>query len=66
MILLKMTSEKTIDQFALTIMGHIDNRMHSYIYQSSAFDKILNKIFEQIGLEAKINSETPILTNMET
>jgi len=64
-LMIKYSTEKSIDQFALNVMGHIDNRMHSYIYQSSAFDKVLNKIFEQIGLEAKINSETPILTNME-
>jgi len=65
-LMIKYTTEKSIDQFAINVIGHIDNRMHSYIYNKRVFDKVLNKIFEQIGLEAKINSETPVLTNMET
>jgi ABC-type antimicrobial peptide transport system permease subunit len=47
-------------------MGHLSSeRMHSYIYKKSNFDRALNKIFEHIGLDAKLQSETPILTNME-
>ena len=29
---IKMTTQQSINQFALTVMGQIDNRMHSYIY----------------------------------
>jgi ABC-type antimicrobial peptide transport system permease subunit len=59
------TTEHTIDQFAMSIMGHIHDRTNSYIYQKDKLDAKLNKLFRQISLEANVTSETPIATNME-
>ena len=58
-------SEKTINQFALNVMGQVEDRMFSYIYDQKGFDAKLNRIFRQISLSANITNESPILSNME-
>jgi uncharacterized membrane protein YbaN (DUF454 family) len=46
-------------------MGHIDDRMHTYVYDKPQFDKTLNKIVKQVSLSEQLKFETPIMTNME-
>ena len=44
-LLLKNTAPSAINGFALSIMGHLHDRMNSYIYQKKNFDIKLNQIF---------------------
>ena len=44
-LLLKNTKPSAINNFALSIMGHVHDRMNSYIYQKRGFDTKLNQIF---------------------
>ena len=44
-LVLKNTEPSAINNFALSIMGHLDDRMNSYIYQKKGFDMKLNQIF---------------------
>ena len=55
-IMKKGVSPKTINQFSLNIMGHLENRMHTYVYDKTAFNKVLNRIFELISLDSKYKS----------
>jgi len=47
-------------------MGHVDDRMHTYVYDKSAFDRTLNKVVKQVSLTEQLKFETPIMTNMES
>jgi ABC-type antimicrobial peptide transport system permease subunit len=60
----KMT-EKTINQMAVNIIGHFDNREHIYVYNQKALDKILSRMYKVPTLEQTFEVTTPILTNME-
>ena len=46
-------------------MGHIDDRIYSYVYDKVGFEKKLNTLFKQIGLDAGLASETPIFSSMD-
>lgn len=45
-------SPTLIQQIALSVMGHVEDRMHSYIYDKNSFDKKVNKIFKMLNLDA--------------
>ena len=62
----KELADRSIDEMAMSIMGHLDSRLHSYIYDKQGFDRKLARLFKQIGLEASLRSETPIMSSMES
>lgn len=60
-----MQGPRTIEQYALSVIGHLENRIFSYIYDKKEFDTNLNRVLRQISLEANLTNETPIISNME-
>lgn len=63
--LMPKINDDTINQFAMSIMGHMENRVQNYVYGKKDLYKQLNKIFKVISPEANVTSETPIISNME-
>ena len=49
----------------MTVMGHIKNRIHSYIYDREKIEGGLNRILRRVTLENNVSNETPIFSNME-
>ena len=39
-----MFEPKTIEQYAISVIGHLENRIYSYIYDKKDFDYNLNKV----------------------
>jgi len=62
----KRLNERSIEQVAMSIMGHVEGRLYSYIYDKKGFDRKLGRILKVISLDADMKSETPIMSSMES
>jgi ABC-type antimicrobial peptide transport system permease subunit len=60
-----MLGPNFIDQYALSVIGHLDDRTYSYIYDKDEFDYKISKVIRQISLGANLTTETPIIARME-
>lgn len=60
-----MLGPNFIDQYALSVIGHLDDRTYSYIYDKDEFDYKISKVIRQISLDANLTTDTPIISRME-
>lgn len=63
---IRASSEITINQMSMQMMGHIDDRLNTYVYNRGRFEKILNRLARQLKIESNLDYHTPILTTMDT
>jgi ABC-type antimicrobial peptide transport system permease subunit len=49
----------------MTVMGHVKDRVNSYIYNRDSIEKRLNKALREVTLELNVGQETPISGNMD-
>ena len=54
-----------IDQYAISVIGHLEDRTYSYIYDKDEFDYKISKVIRQISLDANLTTDTPIISRME-
>lgn len=54
--------EYSIDQFAMQVVGQVEDRTYSYIYDKKSFDRKLGKILRQLNRQSSLQSETPIMS----
>lgn len=46
-------------------MGHLEDRIQSYVYDRGTIDRTLSKFMRKFALDNNIANETPIFQNMD-
>ena len=54
-----------VNEFAMQVIGHVDERVHSYIHELRHFDKKIAKLQRIIGLDSGLAIETPLVSQMD-
>lgn len=49
----------------MQVVGHIEDRAYSYIYDKKGFDRKLGRVLRLLYRESNLQSESPIISQMD-